>query len=158
MNINNLKILFVKDYNKEKFDDTNNYLSYYPIKDDHEKYPLTNFIKKDPVSHIKVRNKSLWLYDNNDKLIFEKLQGHSNNFTRYVAPLVVFLKYIGPNLFFVYKHIGFGIQEVCYLIYHEFNKKIYAKWTVDPLKASIFKYNDIKWSDLINRPKLFEIL
>lgn len=140
-------------------------------------YVRTNFKNGDFGTYIKLKDhnlgRNLWLYDTKDHHLYftennipigtlrrpevwrlpNRLGLPSKQVSR--QPALFYILYSGglsrEPTFVLYKHVGFGNQELLYLVYTERNGIPYAKWTQDPFEATIFKYDPIKWSDYITQ-------
>lgn len=114
-------------------------------------YVKTNFEKSDIATFI--HYKDMWLHNTkNNKLYFSPL--HKSCKTKIPSevagrPVLLYISYLHPPTFILYKHISYGVPELLYLVYAEKDGKIYAKWTENPLEATVFKYPHIKWEDWI---------
>jgi hypothetical protein len=92
----------------------------------------------------------LWLYEDNNKFVFKKLEYLKNGFS-YRQPLLLYTEYLKEPTFILYKNIGFGITKKLFLIYQEKNNFIYLGWTDDIKKATVFSYSSkINWSEYHN--------
>ncbi len=123
-------------------------------------YVPTNFNQVDFGTFINLKNKDLWLYDTIDHHLYFTTNSIPLGTLRRPEqvsrqPALFYVLYSGPlsrdPTFVLYKHVGFGNQELLYLVYAEKNGQPYAKWTQDPFEATIFRYNPIKWSDYITQ-------
>lgn len=131
-------------------------------------YVKTNFNNGDFGTYIKLKNRNLWLYDTKDHHLYFTTNDIPLGTLRRPEqvsrqPALFYVLYSGPYspnqsqsvritpTFVLYKHVGFGNQELLYLVYKEINGQPYAKWTQDPFAATIFKYNPIKSSDYITQ-------
>lgn len=152
LNINNISIKLMRDFEKEYFDLPNNtYLNYSPIAPiATSTYKTISPNKKDTLCYIKHTTKELWIYEEDNKLIFKPLQ-KSNLFTKYVQPCVFFLEYIVEPVFFIYKPLGIGKPNVAYLYYND--NSVILKWvdTFDQATKFMFSELNLEWPEFITQ-------
>ena len=66
-------------------------------------------------------------------------------------PLVLFIEYLEPPTFFMYKHIHFGNPNLLFLVYQDNkNNEPNLIWTSNPFAATIFKYPYVKYIDYLS--------
>ena len=166
MDISKLAIVFYRDFEREYFDvSKNSYLDYSPwdLKQRYGVFPEVNFSKKDPTCMIVQKNspegKELWLYEKNNKFVFQELECIKDGFDT-KPPLILWTEYLKEPTFLLYKTEKFGITTKDFLVYKEFNGYIYMGWTQDIKQATPFSYNtNVDWSeyhsDLVSWQKKF---
>lgn len=145
VDINQINITLMRDFRKEYFNlPPNVYLEFSPVMslNTHE-YPVIDPNRKDPTCYIKHKYKDLWVYEENNNLIFKPLQKDIRSFGKYVPPKVFFLEYIEEPIFFIYKPLGFGVPKISYLYYIEISNKIYITWVDYFDDATKFKFTEI---------------
>lgn len=156
---------FEKEYN-EIF--TNQYYSYDRLLNTDGAYQLTEFVRKDPVTYIKMKDKDLWLYEDLNgivdgdggagivtKLYFDKIQmGYFAkrqplnlmiDYTR--EGEIVLYKLLGYNAERMYKTIYDGFTNVVYIKYEQDGEKLNFTWVKNVNQATKFLYDRFAWDD-----------
>jgi hypothetical protein len=124
--------------------------NFYPDYDQYDIYQKVNFIKKDPLGYIKVKDADVWLYEKRDddgtsgKLYFNTLQKGLFSDT---PPLVCWFSYAYQNVFFVYRPISYGFDGVLFMIYEVIDGRIHIKWTKNQDEVTYFKFDLIPLID-----------
>jgi len=172
MDISKLGVVFYRDFEKEYFEAPKNaYLNYEPwdIKQKVGTFPKVHFNRKDPTCMMVYKNgpeklnptegKELWLYEKNNKFVFQELECIKNGFDT-KPPLIFWVEYLKEPTFILYKTVGFGITQKFFLVYKETNGYIYMGWTQDIKQATPFSYStDVDWNeyhvDLVASDKKF---
>lgn len=149
MDVNNLSILFIRDYRPEYFNVSSTaYLNYHPFVELNKPiYKTIHLAKKDALCYIKMKNTEQFVYEKGGKFSFRYLQRDKTGFQDYEPPQPFYLDYLEEPTFILYNHVGVGIQAFNYLIYGERDGKIYMKWTRDSNNATVFKYDDYETND-----------
>ena len=105
ININDLKVDFVKNYIKESnIFDNNHHYNYASIPNTNNVYPKVEFNRRDSNDYMKLKNKDKWLYEKNGKLFFDKIRKEDFCCRQ---PLVLWFNYVRDvkfkqMVFFVY--------------------------------------------------------
>lgn len=162
MDINNLSIVFLRDYKKEWFYISNkSYLNYSPVSEpEKEIYKITHPDRYDTVTYIKHKYKDYWLYYEDQKLTFKPLQVDNNAMYKvhYKQPVVLYFYYLGDAEFFLYYNNHFAHRDIDYLVYKEIDNKIYTSFSKDINKATRFRYKYIQWKEELNHNLLGKAL
>lgn len=157
VHIPDLKIEFLKDFNKEYNEIfINKTYSFAPLLNTNGVYPKVEFERKDPFGYIKLKNSNLWLHDENNRLFFDYIR--EGDFT-YRQPLVLWFQYVRERECILFKYLGYNVEStikkkydkltnIAYLNYKEINGKTYVKWVDNINDATKFSYDKIKWNEL----------
>ena len=152
LNINNISITLMRDFEKEYFNLPNNtYLNYSPVTNiDDYTYKTISLNKKDTLCYIKHKTKELWIYEEDNKLIFKPLQ-KSNLYTLYKQPTVFFIEYVVEPVFFIYKPLGIGNPNILYLNYND--NSVLLKWVNTYENATKFMFSELnlEWPEFITQ-------
>ena len=156
-NIEDLKIEFLKTYKIEYNEFLLNRLySYAPLADTDGSYQKTEFMRKDPLTFVKLKGKDVWLHEINNKLFFDKIK--SDLYTT-KDPLVLWIEYPRENECYLYTLRGYGqehiikktydkLTNIAYLNYKQVGDQIYMNWVDDVNSASKFHFRKIHWGEI----------
>jgi hypothetical protein len=155
LDINQVSIVLMRDYEKEFFDlPKNMYSDYAPVIElNTHRYKSILLEKKDPICYIKHKNKDLWVYEDKNKggFIFKPLQKDTVSFGKYIPPTVFYLEYIGEPIFFLYIPIAMGYTQPRYISYND--DSVLFSYTTSASNATkfIFTEIDLDWSNYITQ-------
>ena len=142
MDIHDLAIEFNRGYKKEYFKIPQNVSAGYSAWDRNQErgaYPPVKFHKKDPITLIRLRDTDLWLYERDNKFMFQPVQWIKYGFAT-EQPLALWIEYPKERHFILYKTEGFGITKKFFLVYAEHDGDVYLKWTRDISRATLFRH------------------
>ncbi|QKF94536.1 hypothetical protein QKU48_gp1078 [Fadolivirus algeromassiliense] len=172
VHIPSLSIEFLKDFKKEYNEIfTNKPYTFAPLLNTHDVYPMVEFERKDLFGYIKLKNSDLWLHEDGNNLVFDRIK--CGEFTER-QPLVLWFEYIREREIIAFKYLGYNVEStikkkydklmnIVYLNYKEDNGKIYIRWVDNRNDATKFAYDKIKWNEwgwirLHNKPKQYDLL
>jgi hypothetical protein len=155
--VDDLRIEFLKDFRKEYNQiQINKSYNFGPLLNTSDTYQPTEFSRKDPVTYIRIKGTDLWLYEKNQQLYFDKIE--PDLFYKYRQPYVIWIEYLGKNVFILYKLLGYGLNNimghiydrnsnVVYMNYMQQDDKINITWVDDFRFATRFVYDTLTWND-----------
>lgn len=100
--------------------------------------------KKDNKCYVKIKEKNLWLYKNDDKIELKPLHCIKNGFD-YAHPIKVWIEYLREPTFMLYLPTGYGEPVIRYIRYEKFNNKLKLYIVKDVFYATTFSYDHTKW-------------
>lgn len=153
---------FKKEYN-EVF--TNKYYNYERLLNTDGVYQLTEFVRKDTVTLIKLKDKDVWLYEDVKgmiggpgmiiRLYFDKITMGQYDYNQ---PLVLSIDYLREGEFVLYKLLGYNAERMTKTVYDGYNNVVYIKyeqqgnkisfsWVDNLEQATKFFYDRFNWVD-----------
>jgi len=155
--IDDLHIEFKKTYKKDYNEYSPNKLySFMPLLNTNNIYLPVEFNRKNSVGYIKLKDRDLWLQDDDKKIYFDIIRFQDFD---YKQPKIIWFQYTREQELIIYKLLGYHIEStlkkdfdkltnIAYLNYKQDNNKIYIKWVDDVNDATKFIYDKIKWSQM----------
>lgn len=154
--LNKLPIEFVKNYELE-YNGPSNYES---VPNSNGTYLSVEFAHKVPVGYMKIKNKDLWLHEENGVLFFDRIKDDKYGFGKR-QPLVLWFDYLVYGGMRVYKFTGSGIEGVIDKQYKSLKNMAYLhyndnkiRWANSISEATIFIYDAVQWHEFVIKPYL----
>jgi hypothetical protein len=153
---------FKKEYN-EIF--TNQFYNYDRLLNTDGVYQSTEFVRKDPITYIKLKDSDNWLYENVkgvvggkgmvSELFFDKIRMGDYD---YLQPLVLWIDYVREGEIVLSKLLGYNAERMTKTVYDGYNNVVYIKyeqqgdkikfsWVNNINQATKFLYDRFNWDD-----------